>query len=113
MTTWIIVGVLAAYIVYACIKSKNRIKNGCCGGGSQRVEIEVDESAYQHHSRYHIKGMHCENCASKIETALNKSTDMAAVINLKKNTLDIYTNHDFDERELIRTVERLGYELHA
>ena len=103
MATIIILILLVLYIVFAFHRSRKRIKNGCCGGGGQTDQYAI-------HEQYHIRGMHCESCAASIEHRLNQMQDTAALVNLQKEVVDVYSNHPLNKEELFQAIQALGYE---
>lgn len=113
MATYIIVGLLVLYIIFAFTRSRKRIKNGCCGGSSTPYREQVKEEEYSFHEQYPVHGMHCENCAARIERKLSHLPDIAAQVDLKKEIVHIYSNHAINAEDIKRNVAELGYELRS
>ena len=69
--TIIICVVIAAICIFAVISYRKKLKNGCCGGGGDEVKHvkpqDTNVNDYDHVYRMDIEGMHCKNCAMRIE----------------------------------------------
>lgn len=110
--TFIIAALLILYAVYAIQKTRKRVKNGCCGGGGDvRVPIKVDPSKYPYHETYEVKGMHCDNCAARIESIFQSDDTLVGVVDLKKQQLTIYSHAPIEKASIIYRVETLGYQI--
>lgn len=74
--TIIICVVIAAICIFAVISYRKKLKNGCCGGGGDEVKHvkpqDTNVNDYDHVYRMDIEGMHCKNCAMRIENAFNE-----------------------------------------
>ncbi len=57
-----------------------------------------------------IEGMHCDNCAMKVDKALEELSDIDMVkVNLKKKNAVIYYSNSVDSLLIQKTIEDLGY----
>lgn len=57
-----------------------------------------------------IEGMHCDNCAKKIEVALENLVDISkATVDLKKKQVIIRYTNTIDDFLIRDTIEKLGY----
>lgn len=64
---------------------------------------------------FNIKGMSCEHCVNKVETALQKQNGVAkAKVNLKKGTAKVKYDETIQTvNNLISEVKEVGYEAEA
>ena len=87
---------------------------GCCGGGGDEVKHvkpqDTNVNDYDHVYRMDIEGMHCKNCAMRIENAFNEQPDCMAKVDLAGKFVRIYTKKPVEEVVLKQTVWRAGYE---
>ena len=60
--------------------------------------------------RMDIEGMHCKNCAMRIENAFNEQPDCMAKVDLAGKFARIYTKKPVEEVVLKQTVWHAGYE---
>lgn len=112
LPTIIIVALLVLYAVYAIQKTRKRVKNGCCGGGgNERQTIHIHPEDYQYHESFQIAGMHCDNCAARIEAVFQSDEHMAGIVDLKQNLLHIYSNQAIEKAYIAYRIETLGYRL--
>ena len=57
-----------------------------------------------------ITGMHCDNCAEKIDKALSDLSAIdSAKVDLKKNQATIYYDDEVDDLQIQQIIEELGY----
>lgn len=93
--TIIICVVIAAICIFAVISYRKKLKNGCCGGGGDEVKHvkpqDTNVNDYDHVYRMDIEGMHCKNCAMRIENAFNEQPDCMAKVDLAGKFARIYT----------------------
>ena len=57
-----------------------------------------------------VEGMHCNNCAEKIEHSLEELTDVEKVkVELNKKRVIVFFSNDVDSLLLKNVIEELGY----
>ena len=71
---------------------------------------DTNVNDYDHVYRMDIEGMHCKNCAMRIENAFNEQPDCMAKVDLAGKFVRIYTKKPVEEVVLKQTVWRAGYE---
>ena len=71
---------------------------------------DTNVNDYDHVYRMDIEGMHCKNCAMRIENAFNEQTDCMAKVDLAGKFARIYTKKPVEEVVLKQTVWHAGYE---
>ncbi len=112
MSTIIILAILIAICIFAIINSKKHFKgeSGCCGGESvEKTEKTLNYIADK--KKIFISGMHCKNCARKIESAINDVSYLACKVNLKENLAIVTGSQTINEEEIKNIIEKLGYKV--
>lgn len=110
--TLLILLLIAAIAAYTVVSYRKRLTSGCCGAGGdkvKRVEKKSDPAACSHHWVVMIDGMHCENCAARVENAFNQEDDLTAKVSLGKRQADVYARENVDEGRLRQLVAKAGY----
>lgn len=109
----IIVVVILAILALAVLRGRKHFKGGgCCGSGGNTVRIKKKLTAPKMGEKHlSIEGMHCENCAARIEDHLNHMDGVACLVNLKKNTAAVAYSTEISDEALKETVEKLGYKV--
>lgn len=113
MTTAIILIIIVLYIIFCIKKYFKTVNHGCCGSGESVIrEIpNIDTSIYPIHATFQVKGIHCENCAARIERKINQSQVYQGIVDLKKNTLTIYSKEAIQFDEINKQIREIGYSL--
>ena len=107
----IIAGIM---IIFAgiCTVRKFRKGGGCCGEHESiklRKVYDRNPAHYAYHIDLDIGGMTCENCARRIENALNGLDGVWARVSFEKKTADVRCKSSPDEMTLRRAVSDAGY----
>ncbi|NLM42360.1 MAG: heavy-metal-associated domain-containing protein [Firmicutes bacterium] len=58
-----------------------------------------------------IKGMSCQHCQNRVETALNSLPGITAQVNLKKGQAVLSVTGDWNEEAVVKAVTDAGYEV--
>lgn len=108
----ILLTVLVCFGTYQTVK-KFRKGGGCCGEHEQakkRVSVkDKNKSHYPYSVDLKIKGMTCQNCARRVENALNTLDGIWAKVDLNSNTAHILLKQETDKKELCRMIASAGY----
>lgn len=114
LSTVIICVVLALICALGIRSYIKKLKNGCCGTGGDEVKrvrpSDKDEEHYAYVRRIVIEGMHCRNCALRIENAFNQREGFYATVDWKRGYALVRTKHPVEDDELRQVVLRCGYE---
>lgn len=113
MATAVISLIIAAIAVLAIVSYRNKLRNGCCGGGDAERFVkaaDTDISHYPHRADVMIEGMTCKNCAARVESEFNKQDGFFARVSLKDKKAAVYSKNDIDSEDLRVTVIKAGYE---
>lgn len=115
MGTAIILLVLVVVCVIALASIKKRIKYGsaCCGThDAPPAKIRVRDKNpknYQYTYTLTVDGMHCSNCARRVENAFNQKNGVWATVCLEKKSVLVRAKNQIDEKELSHIVAEEGY----
>ena len=115
MTEFSITIILIIAILLATRQIYLRRKNGtsCCGTHEtavRRVTVpDKNKSHYPHQIDLQIGGMTCENCARRVENALNTLDGTWAKVSISNHKAHILLKNPPDEALLARTVGDAGY----
>lgn len=115
MLTNIVVVVILIIVIGLAIRSSLKHFKGqgsCCGGGDKTiVEKKVLDAPKLGEKEILIEGMHCENCKSSVERAVNSIDGAVCKVNLKKKTAWVEYCREISEDELKAAIEKRGYEV--
>ena len=115
LPTILISVVLLLIVVFAVRSYSKKLKSGCCGAGGDSVKKvrpgDRDISHYPYAKTIHVEGMHCENCARRVENAFNGRDGFYAKVDLSKKTADVYMKNPADTALIADIVRRSGYEV--
>ena len=106
---------LASLLGWAVGRSvrKARRGGGCCGEREQteaRVSIQDrNKSHYPYQVELQISGMTCENCARRVENALNGIDGVWAKVDLGSRRARVLMKTEPDEKRIRETVSAAGY----
>ena len=113
--TYGIIALLAALGAWALWFSLRRAKRGggCCGEHGQ-AETKVaaadrNKAHYSYQLTLTVGGMTCENCARKVENALNSLEGVWARVRVDQGTALVRCKQPPDEQALRRAVGQAGY----
>lgn len=110
MEDYIIIGIILCIIVLALLRVKKHFKGGCCSSGSNTIRDKKTLTAPKIGERImEIEGMHCENCAIRVENALNRLDGVLCRVNLKKKLATVSYIKEVADEVLKETVEKIGY----
>lgn len=113
-STAAICAVLALICIFAVWRYIKKLKNGCCGGGSdeeRRIRpADSDAAHYPYVRKIGIEGMRCKNCAIRVENAFNRQDGYFATVDLRRRCALVRTKQPVADDELRRVVLRTGYQ---
>lgn len=115
MQNYIITGILLVIVGFAVFRAGKHFKGGgCCGSGSRTIrDKKVLTAPKIGEMVLTIEGMHCENCAIRIENALNRLDGVLCKVNHKKKTATVSYSTEPSRTQLTEIVEQLGYQVTA
>ena len=115
MITVGIVVILVCLTGWAVKKIIQRSKNGggCCGTHEEAVKrIPIGtrkKGSYPYRVELSIGGMTCDNCAARVENALNALPDTRAKVDIAENKAEVLLKSRPDETALREAVRKAGY----
>ena len=111
----VVIAVLVLIIAVAVYSTIHRIRYGssCCGErdpAERKVKV-ADRNAQNYPYTYtlQVDGMHCANCARRIENALNAFEGRWAVADVGKKEVLLRSKSEASESELGNIVASAGY----
>ncbi len=119
MENAVIIAALIVIIGAAVYGTVRRIRFGssCCGTKTppaKRVRVR-DRNRAHYPYRYHltVDGMHCSNCARRVENAFNRTDGRWAIADIGKKEVILRSKHEETERGLYDIVASAGYTMLA
>lgn len=111
---YIILAVIIGFAVYGVVK---RIRHGssCCGeheAPPKRIRAQdTNKNHYEFIYELDVDGMHCANCARRIENAFNKETGMFAKADIGQKKVSVWSKSQQNEPCIRKLVSDAGYTL--
>lgn len=111
----LIIGLLILLVGWAVFKTiqKSKKGGGCCGDHEEtlrRLPVQDrNKSHYPYKCTLSVGGMTCENCAVRVENALNAVPDTWAKVDIAEKTASVLSKSEPDENQLRRAVQNAGY----
>ena len=108
----IILAAVIGWAVYHTIQ-KSKKGGGCCGEHEEtekRVKVkDRNVRNYPYTVELKIGGMTCDNCARRVENALNGLKDTWAAVRIDGSRAVVRTKNTPDEEQIRETVRQAGY----
>ena len=117
MGTAIIIFVLIVIIICAILSIRKRIKYGssCCGThdpAPKKIRVrDKNKSHYPYTYILTVDGMHCSNCATHVENALNSKEGVWATVKLENNTVLVRSKNTLEWDDISPIISHEGYTL--
>lgn len=113
MLDYILITGLVLVLFFALLRMKKHFQGGgCCGGGNTIIRDKKTLTEPKlGEKRLTIEGMHCENCAIRVENGLNRLDGVLCKVQLKKKTALVSYSQEISDELLRETVEQLGYQV--
>jgi len=115
MADVVIIAVLVVVVAAAVVVVRRRTTTGsaCCGEHEKSLRRagaqDRNKSHYAHEVTLSIGGMTCNNCATRVENALNALPDTWASVSIADKTAVVRTKDEPDMGTLSRAVAEAGY----
>ena len=107
------IGILVAAVVLAalCMSVRRLTRGGgCCGGREAQVRrLRPSRGRYRYRASLRVEGMVCQNCARRVENALNALPGVSARVSLPDHLAAVRTVDPPDLDALTAAVRRAGY----
>ena len=115
MGTAIVILVLVIIVVCAILSVRKRIKYGssCCGthdAAPKKIRVhDKNKAHYPYTYTLTVDGMHCSNCARRVENALNSKEGIWAKVNLENKTVLVRSKNPLEATDLSKIISDVGY----
>ncbi len=117
MGTVVVLLILVAIIAFSVFGTIKRIRHGSsfCGErdpAPKKIKVsDKDKSHYPYAYELGIDGMHCSNCARRVENGFNKIPGMWAKADVSKKQVILMTKEQVEQNECFKIVSNSGYTL--
>ncbi len=111
----VLVLLLILIIAWAGVQTFRKLQKGggCCGehaAAEKRVAVaDRNKSHYPFRISLQIGGMTCENCARRVENALNRLDGVWAAVSIGSRSAEVLCKSEPDEALFRDTVREAGY----
>lgn len=113
MANGIIILVLVIIAFFAVKSYMKKLTHGCCGGGGDapcRIKVaDKNKNNYPYEIKLKIEGMSCQNCAVRVENALNSQPGVWAQVNLSSKQALVRMKQPVETALLCSVVAKAGY----
>ena len=115
MENVIIITALIAIMTCSIYSTVRRIRYGssCCGEKTppdKKVRVkDRNKTNYPYEYILRVDGMHCSNCARRIENAFNSTDGRWARADIANNEVMLLSKHEETQRDLSDIVSSAGY----
>lgn len=114
MVNVILLAVLAAALIFGARSYAGHVAHGCCGvgGGDAHHHVRVKDKNPAHYPsavELAVSGMTCENCARRVEDALNGIGGVWARVDRARGAALVRMKSPVPQDELRRVVAQAGY----
>ena len=114
IVVYIVLALIIAGAVYGTVK---RIRHGsaCCGeheAAPKKVRVsDTNKKNYQYLYNLKVDGMHCANCARRIENKFNSEEGLWATADIGEKSVTLRSKKVLDESYCRKLVADAGYTL--
>lgn len=111
----VVIIVLLGIVALAVYGTVRRIRYGssCCGEKTpppKKVKVkDRNKASYPFIYRLKVDGMHCANCARRVENAINSLEGYWAVVDLGKKEVTLRTKRETTEQDMSAVIAKAGY----
>lgn len=112
VAVYVILAAIVGLAVYGTVK-RARHGSSCCGereAAPKKVKVS-DRKASDYHYFYELRvdGMHCSNCARRVENAFNSTEGLWATADVGEKTVKLRSKMALNESVCWKTVSDAGY----
>ena len=112
VAVYVILAAIVGLAVYGTVK-RARHGSSCCGereAAPKKVKVS-DRKASDYHYFYELRvdGMHCSNCARRVENAFNSNEGLWATADVGEKTVKLRSKMALNESVCWKTVSDAGY----
>lgn len=112
--TVIICIVIAVIIILGIRNYRKNLKSGCCGSDSDAATKKIrvkdrDLSHYPYKKVLMISGMTCQDCAARVQNALNSLDGVLSKVYFGQKKAVVHMKEEVPDELLRKTVAEAGY----
>ena len=113
----IVLVILLLIVALAVASTVKRIRFGsaCCGTkdpAEKKIRVKDRNKAhYKYEYLLKVDGMHCSNCARRVENALNSKDGVWASVKLENNTVLVRSKNPMEWEDFSTVITKAGYTL--
>lgn len=112
VAVYVILAAIVGLAVYGTVK-RARHGSSCCGereAAPKKVKVS-DRKASNYHYFYELRvdGMHCSNCARRVENAFNSTEGLWATADVGEKTVKLRSKMALNESVCWKAVNDAGY----
>jgi len=111
----VVIIILLGIVALAVLGTIKRIRYGssCCGEKTpppKKVKVkDRNKASYPFVYQLKVDGMHCANCARRVENAINSLEGCWAVVDLGKKEVTLRTKSETTEKDMSAVIAKAGY----
>ena len=111
---YIILALVISGAVYGTVR---RVRHGsaCCGeheAAPKKIRVyDTNKKNYQYLYELRVDGMHCSNCARRVENAFNSQDGLWAMADIGEKTVTLRSKKELDDPYCRDLVSGAGYTL--
>ena len=111
----VIIAILVLIIGLAVYSTIRRIRYGssCCGErdpAEKKIKVaDTNIHNYPYTYTLHVDGMHCANCARRVENALNRIEGRWATADIGRKEVLLRSKREETEKEIGSAIDSAGY----
>lgn len=110
----VLVGLIIAFGLYKTI-SRSKQGSACCGKHEENIKrvgpSDRNKSHYPYEAKADIMGMTCDNCAARVENALNKLDGIWASVSINSKKAKILSKEPIDISLIKNAIIKEGYSI--
>lgn len=72
-------------------------------------KMAEEDASYAWCRKIRVEGMHCKDCAKRLECAFNQTGNMRAKVDYRSKTATVYMKESLNNSHLAQVVDRAGY----
>lgn len=112
MENYVMIAILAAAVVAGIVHTIRhfRGRGGCCGSGDYKVRRKRLKKV-RFRKIFVVEGMHCAQCAARVEEAINDIEGVACRADYKNGKITVAYAEEVEDARIRARIERIGYRM--
>ena len=106
-----IIGIIVILVIAGVRETLKHFRGegGCCGGSAKKKHKKIKNVIAK--KTFKVEGMTCEHCKNRVERAIDDFDGAAGRVSLSKKEVTVLLNREIDDEELMKAIEKAGYEV--